>query len=169
MILEKLRWALKRSWIKNKMPKRRPNKYNRKFIRQLERGLRKDGKSIVEICQLWGISENTYYEWIREHGEFAYAHEIGKRDEKAYWQKLCRRAAEGEIKANGTILKVAASVMLGWQEKVTMEHTTQPIQTIKIELIDSHHKSRVIEHNPIKELEYEESDGNHDISDEKPD
>lgn len=151
------------------MPRRKPNKYSRKYCKQLQRGLRKDGKSIVEICQLWDISTKTYYEWIKEHGEFAEAHEVGQRDEQAYWHKLCRRAAEGEIKTNGTILKVAASVMLGWTEKVVVDHNkTQPINTIKIELIDVTRKPvNVIEYKDAQALEYVEDVRDYDIVDKE--
>ena len=106
----------------------RDTKYKKKFTKQLlgtdkEPGIRYTGLSIVEVCQQWRISKMTYYAWVKEHEDFAEAHEVGKLDVAAYWQRQARAAANGEFKANSGMMIFALKNVDpdNWQDKTVKE------------------------------------------------
>lgn len=106
----------------------RNTKYKKKYAKQLigtdkEPGLRVGGASIVELCQKWKITRNTYNAWVKDHEEFAEAHEMGKIDVAAWWHKKSRDAAVGNIKANAGVLIFSLKNVdpEEWQEKTISE------------------------------------------------
>jgi Homeodomain-like domain-containing protein len=113
-------------------------KYDKKFGRQLMKGLRSDGLSIPEVCQLWQINRNTYYRWIEIHPEFAEAHEYGERDVLAYWHKLNRAVASGVVKGNAGVICFSMKNIegIGWKDKVEVESNGQEqFQKINISIL----------------------------------
>ncbi len=113
-------------------------KYNRKYCKQLSRGLRIDGTSIAEVCQLWGITRATYYNWIDQYPEFKSAHECGNRDCAGWWHKLSRAAACGKVKANAGIICFAMKNIdeIGWQDKVEVSNVgEEQVKRITISIL----------------------------------
>lgn len=120
------------------MPRVKGDKYNRKYCKQLTRGLRADGLSIEEVCQMWGICRSTYNYWVDTHPEFATAHEFGKRDFVAYWHKLTRQVAAGEKKGNAGVLcfSMKNAEGVGWKDKVEVDNVSdEQIKQINISIL----------------------------------
>ncbi len=116
------------------------------------KGLREDGMSVEEVCQLWQINRNTYYRWIEIHEEFKEAHEYGERDVMAFWHRLTRAAASGQIKANAGVICFAMKNIAGieWKDKLEVTNDgLEQIQRININVLPSPEKPRLIEHEDI--------------------
>ncbi len=102
------------------------------------KGLRADGISIPEICQMWHINRGTYNRWVEIHEEFKEAHEQGQTDCMAWWHKLTRAAAAGQIKANAGVICFAMKNIegIGWQDKVEVNTVGQDqFQKINISIL----------------------------------
>ncbi len=120
------------------MPRIVGDKYNRKYCKQLKRGLRADGMSIEEVCQMWDICRTTYNNWRELHPEFQVAHEYGNRDCAAYWHRLTRAGASGQLKVNAGIICFALKNIdgIGWQDKVEVNNAGQEqIKQINISIL----------------------------------
>lgn len=118
------------------------------------KGLRADGISIPEICQLWSITRNTYNRWVEIHEEFKEAHEQGQTDCMAWWHKLTRAAASGAIKANAGVICFAMKNIegIGWQDKIEVNNSGQEqFQKINISILPAPIQAltHVIEHESI--------------------
>lgn len=143
------------------MPARlKQSKYNRKYSMQLTRGLRKNGMSIPEVCQKWGISIDTYYNWINTIAEFRRAALHGERDVAAWWMETLRKAATGEIKGNASIITFAVKNIksIGWTDKVEVAHTDETIQKITINVLPSA-PPKPLTKTPPKVIEHNVEDG----------
>lgn len=100
--------------------------------------MRKDGLSIPEVCQEWGISRTTYYNWVESYPEFKQAHEDGNRDCVAWWYRLNRAVACGQVKGNAGVLCFAMKNVegIGWQDKVEVNSTAnEQIRQINISIL----------------------------------
>ncbi len=128
-------------------------KYDKKYGRQLMKGLRNDGMSVEEVCQLWNINRTTYYRWIEIHEEFKEAHEYGERDVMAYWHRLTRAAASGQIKANAGVICFAMKNIAGieWKDKLEVTNDgLEQIQRININVLPApEQKPLLIEHEDV--------------------
>lgn len=130
------------------------DKYNRKYCKQLTRGLCKDGMSEEEICQLWGINPKTFKRWQEIHPEFKEAAEIARRDRLCYWHKLFRDVASGKVKGNaGTLCFAMKNVEgIGYQDKVEVNnHSDEHVRQINISILPPPQKAipsdvTIIEH-----------------------
>jgi transposase-like protein len=112
------------------------SKYKPTHAAQLRKGLRKDGKTIAEICCKWNISEQIYYRWIKKYPKFEEAHEIGKMHEKAFWAEKVRKLAIGESEGNAQLMTLAAKTFAGWTDKQEIHHThDEAVSVIRIEMI----------------------------------
>lgn len=121
-------------------------KYKSSFGKQLRDGLRKDGKSIPEVCALWGIAPKTYGDWVNKYPDFAYSAEIGARDAASWWYQLTRAAASGigmdgeplKAKANAGIINFALKNIEGinWADKLDVHKTAdEEVKRIVIEML----------------------------------
>jgi hypothetical protein len=120
------------------VPRVKGDKYNRKYCKQLIRGMRREGLSINKVCQLWGICRTTYNEWVEKHPEFAKAHEYGKRDYCIYLEDLAMEVASGQKKGNAGVLifSLKNAEGLGWTDKVEVNTTSdEPIRQINISIL----------------------------------
>ncbi len=128
-------------------------KYDPKYARQLMKGLRANGSSILKVCSLWGICRTTYDRWREIHPEFAEAHEFGQRDCIIWWEDLTQAAAMGTIKANAGVLCFAMKNIegVGWQDKVEVNNVGQEqIQRININVLPPpEQKPLLIEHEDV--------------------
>lgn len=114
------------------------DKYNRKYCKQLVRGLCKEGMSEEEICQLWDINPKTFKRWQEIHPEFKEAAEIARRDRLCYWHKLFRDVASGKVKGNaGTLCFAMKNVEgIGYQDKVEVRNTADDqVKQINISIL----------------------------------
>ncbi len=128
------------------------SKYRKKYTKQLLNGLRKDGLSIEECCQEWGICVSTYKDWTKTHPEFAEAAKIGERDKTAWWLRMHRDVSTGVRTGNAACINFALKNEAGWVDKQEI-HTShdEQITTIRIERIESP-KARIIEHEGTKNI-----------------
>jgi transposase-like protein len=123
-----------------------PTKYRKKYTKQLINGLRKDGRSIEEVCQEWGITPKTYGVWRDKYPEFADAHLIGECDKNSWWRQLQRKVSSGESPGNASCINMALKNECGYVDKQEVQHThDEQITTIRIERIESK-PARIIEH-----------------------
>ncbi len=133
------------------------DKYRSKFPKQLLNGLRQDGLSIPEVCQLWGVTPTTYYRWVESHPEFKDAHEHGQRDCIGWWHRLTRAAACGQVKANAGVICFAMKNIegIGWQDKIEVNNTNdEQVRQINISILPAPvkaliHDVNVIEHEDV--------------------
>jgi len=122
------------------------SKFRPKYSKQLRNGLRADGKSIREICSIWGITKRTYENWRKAHPSFEEAHEIGENDKASWWHKTQRSAATGEIQGNATLISQALKNECDYVDKVEVHNThDEKITTIRIEMLPSRDLNRIID------------------------
>lgn len=128
------------------MKKHGNSKYRPKFAKDLRNGLRKDGKSIEEVCCIWGVTVTTYNGWIKTFPMFAEAHQIGEQDKTSWWRLMQREVASGARPGNAGVINLALKNEAGYVDKQEVAHThDEQITTIRIEHIQPA-KTRVIEH-----------------------
>jgi transposase-like protein len=114
------------------------SKYKKKYAKQLLDGARKNGESIEELCQMWGVTRPTYYAWLQKYPEFRAAAEHGERDVIAYWNKLHRMVSQGQIKGNASCINFAMKNVQGinWADRVEVDNKQeQRINRIEVEVI----------------------------------
>lgn len=109
--------------------------YKKKYAKQLLNGLRKDGKSIEEVCAIWGVSVDAYRDWRKAHKEFEEAHKQGDRDKRAWWFSLQRKVASGEATGNASVINFALKNEADYVDKTEVHNThEEQITTLRIEL-----------------------------------
>ncbi len=122
------------------------SKYKKKYAKELREGLRKDGKSIDEVCLHWHVSESAYQGWRKAHPEFEEAHKMGEMDKKAWWRGQQRKAAAA---GNAAVINFALKNECDYVDKQEVEHKhNEQITTIRIERLPG----RVIEHERTPDL-----------------
>lgn len=112
-----------------------PSKYKPKYARQLKNGLCRDGKSVEECCQEWGVTVKTYYDWIEKYPAFARGHELAAIDRRSWWERIGRLAVMGEIKTNAAIYNFTMANLHGWSNKTINENVNESIGTININVL----------------------------------
>lgn len=120
------------------MPRRKDSKYNRKYCKQLVRGLRREGLSINKVCQLWEITRTTYNKWRDEYPEFDNAHQVGQRDYCVFLEDKAMDVAFGKTKGNAGMMIFALKNAegLGWTDKVEVQNNTdEQIKQINISIL----------------------------------
>lgn len=113
-----------------------PTKYRKKYTKQLLEGLRADGKSIEECCQIWGVNTKTYNNWIEKYPEFKEAAEFGERDKRAWWNKEHRDVASGVKPGNASCLNFGMKNQADWVDKQEVHSLHEErLNIIKIEVL----------------------------------
>ena len=109
--------------------------YKPKYAKQLRNGLRKDGKSIDEVCAIWGVSTDAYRDWRKAHPAFEEAHKQGDRDKRAWWFALQRKVASGEATGNASVINFALKNEADYVDKTEVHNThEEQITTLRIEV-----------------------------------
>ena len=122
-------------------------KYRPLFAKQLQDGLRRDGKSIEECCIAWGVATSCYYDWKKKYPKFEDAAEIGERDASAFWARKYRAVATGDEKGNAGLLVFAAKNVMGWADKAEVtNNNNEELRTITINMLPKRPEPKVIEH-----------------------
>lgn len=112
------------------------SKYKPKYARELLNGLRQDGKSIEEVCSVWGVSRGTYDAWVKTHEKFKTAHEVGELDKIAWWRKVQRDVASGVMNGNAGVINLALKNEAGYVDKQeTVVRAEERLTVIKIEML----------------------------------
>lgn len=147
--------------IKRRRKRRADSKYNEKFTKQLRSGIRfkEGGLSVVELCQKWRISRDTFYDWVDTIPEFAEAYRLSKADCAAWWHKQYRGIVTGEIKGHGgaAIFAMTNIEGIGWASKVDVNTTEkQTIGAININILESPKRSLEQQSGNIIEAEVED-------------
>lgn len=88
------------------------------------------GESVYEVCAKIGISVKTFYNWRKEHEEFAEAYELGKTYAVAWWMTIGRLGATGQKKVNSRIWALNMINRAGWRSNNT-QHTLQGAEADK--------------------------------------
>lgn len=102
-------------------------KYSEELVHALEEAI-ESGMSNIRACDLVGITENTFYTWIKEKDEFS------KRIKEARSRKIkncldrIRKAGDRTWQADAWILERTEFKDFGKQEKI--EHSGE--QTIRV-------------------------------------
>ena len=137
--------------------KRSDCKYKSWHSKQLLNGLRRDGLSVEEVCQMWDIVPSTYYLWTNTIPEFAEAHEAGRRDELVWWQNLGRKGISGEFKMNAAAYNFTMTNLHGWNTKVVTEtRADDEIRTININVLPSREQNTIVnQQQDIKVIEHD--------------
>lgn len=110
-------------------------KYLKRYSTELLEGLRKDGKSVVECCLVWNITDADYEDFREKHADFEYAHHIGEMDCAAWWHLNYRKLAQ-----NGNASALAFGMknieMVGWQDKPDVrKEQEEPVKAITITIL----------------------------------
>ena len=113
-------------------------KYRPRYARQLREGLRAQGLSVEQVCQLWKITRGTYEYWKQNNPDFEEAHEHGERDFSAFWYSIAVKQATGEMRGypNHTqfVLERLTNIQLRREEK--QREADSPVHTINIRIIE---------------------------------
>lgn len=118
----------------------------------LEKFNREYSWSIQRLCWKWGISEQTYYNWIAEFTSFREAHEKGCTDYNMYWMMKIEDGVALGKSANGSLLKLIAANTLGWTDKKEVQQKSDEkihriiFETVEPKLIEQ--QSNVIDITP---------------------
>ena len=103
-------------------------------IKSLLDGMRSDGRSLVECCLAWGLTDSEYNGLKEGSKELQRADEIGSMHCAEWWHKCFRDLA---LKGNASALAFGMKNVVGWQDKPEIKETKeeQPITAIEISLM----------------------------------
>ena len=94
----------------------RPTKYidtmpeeGRKYLAQ--------GKSIVQLCALWGISKQSICEWEGKYPEFSDALKQGRLESQAFWETELVDKMIYSKDVNAPMTKLYFANRFGWHDK----------------------------------------------------
>lgn len=75
----------------------RPSKYRPEMVTELVELMQK-GRTNIHICAKWGVSEDTFYRWLKEKPELKEAFDNALPQCQVYWENMCEAAMLGQIK-----------------------------------------------------------------------
>lgn len=110
-------------------------KYFKKYATELIDGMRLDGKSIVECCLIWGITDKEYNEFRENHQDFEDAHQKGEMQCAAWWHQNYRELA---TKGNASALTFGMKNIdkVSWTERPeSKEEEKEPVRAINITVL----------------------------------
>lgn len=110
-------------------------KYQKKYAQDLIEGMRSDGKSVVECCLIWGITDKEYEEFLDEKKDLQHAHQIGEMHCASWWHFNYRELAK---KGNASALQLGMKNIekVGWQDRPDNKvEVVEPIRAIEITIL----------------------------------
>lgn len=110
-------------------------KYLKKYANELKDGMRRDGKSMVECCLIWGITLKEYEEMLDNNEELVRANEIGDMHCASWWHLKYRDLAE---KGNASALTFGMKNIpkVSWQDKpADKAEEIEPVRAINITVL----------------------------------
>lgn len=85
----------------------------------------KNGEDVAEVATKLGISRQTFYQWLDMFPEFAEAYALGKQHSEAWWSRLGRAGAAGQVQIQPTVWIFNMKNKFGWKDKIeTSEEIT---------------------------------------------
>ena len=91
-------------------------RYKKQFAQDLPQ-MFKNGESVAEVCVQFGVSRQAFYDWVKKYPEFAEAYEQGKLYSEAWWTKLGRAGAAGQVALNATPWIFNMKNRFGWTDQ----------------------------------------------------
>jgi hypothetical protein len=110
-------------------------KKSKQFAEELLNGLRKDGRSVVECCLQWGITDTEYEELLQNDKKLQHAHQIGEMQAASWWHFTYRELA---AKGNASVLQMGMKNVekVGWQDRPDgKKEAPEPIKAITITVL----------------------------------
>lgn len=97
----------------------------------------KKGWSVAQICELWGISKVTFYEWVNNKPEFEDAYEKYKTNVEAWYCALAIGGMTGQIKNfQPRMFEYMSKVFLRWTEPAALKAPDEKeIKEVKSEIV----------------------------------
>jgi hypothetical protein len=97
-----------------------------------------NGESVAEVCVALGISRRAFYDWVKKYPDFEEAYEMGRLHSEAWWTKLGRAGASGQVNINSTAWIFNMKNRFSWSDKIAEEkdETATPL-TININGVDA--------------------------------
>jgi hypothetical protein len=88
-----------------------------------------NGHSVSEICVIWGVCKDTFYEWKKKYPEFDKACEIARLAMRAYFDRIGREnlVVDRSVKFNENLYKFLCYAHFGISEKSTDARQTLAI------------------------------------------
>lgn len=105
------------------------------FIADLLAGMRNDGKSLIECCLIWGITDTEYGKLLDNNPELMRAHEVGEMHCAAWWHQSYRDLA---LKGNASALAFGMKniTKVGWADKPDLkDEEVEPVRAINITVL----------------------------------
>jgi hypothetical protein len=110
---------------------------NSDLVKDLLNGIRKDGKSVVECCLIWNLTDVEYQGLLDTSPELQRAHTVGEMHCASWWHQCYRELA---LKGNASALTFAMKNIskVGWVDKPENkeEKEIEPLREIKITLME---------------------------------
>ena len=91
-------------------------RYKKEFAEQLP-DMFMEGESVAEVCTELGVSRRAFYDWVKKYPEFKEAYEQGKLYSEAWWTKLGRAGAAGQVPLNATPWIFNMKNRFGWRDQ----------------------------------------------------
>ena len=99
----------------------RPTKYDKSMCETVISKMA-EGCCIAEVCAELGICKDTFHEWVKENKDFSDSYRIGRDKSEAWWAKLGRGGAMGQVPINSPTWVFNMKNRFNWRDKQDVEH-----------------------------------------------
>ncbi len=105
------------------------------IVKDLHEGLRADGKSVVECCLMWQITDKEYYTELESSEELQKAHVIGEMHCASWWHQ-CFRGLAKKGNASALVFGMKNVAKVGWMDKPDIKEVVEePLQAVSISIM----------------------------------
>jgi len=109
-------------------------KYKPEYVDQLP-DMFKTGEDVSEVCAVFKISRQTFYDWIKKYPEFKTAYALGKTYSESWWNRLGRAGAAGKADINPSVWLANMKNKFDWKEKSELTGANGgPIETSNVKV-----------------------------------
>ncbi|MEE9302196.1 MAG: hypothetical protein V3U84_00275 [Thiotrichaceae bacterium] len=112
------------------MPVGRPPQFTTEYAEELAEAIPlmfKNGESVAEVCATLGMSKDRFYHMVEISPVFSDSYDRGKDLAEAWWTKLGRGGAAGEVKINSAVYNFSMKNKFKWVDRV---ETTGAVEVI---------------------------------------
>jgi len=102
----------------------RPTKYSKALAEKLP-AMFDNGESVVEVCVALDIHKDTFYEWVKLYPEFSDAYKKGLAKSEAWWTRLGRGGAMGQVKIQPATWVFNMKNRFNWKDRIENQHSGQ--------------------------------------------
>lgn len=100
----------------------RPTKYSVALAEALP-DMFVNGESVAEVCDALDISKDTFYAWVKKHRRFSDAYKKGLQKSEAWWCRLGRAGARGQVKIQPATWVFNMKNRFGWTDRIEQQHS----------------------------------------------